>query len=68
MEERDPIKVLSELLKRRDLLTESEDEKIHAAAKKRVNIATDTVDAEPYPSVETMFDHITDGSGNGGAL
>ena len=68
MDERDPIKVLSALLKRRDLLTESEDEEIHSAAKKRVNVATDTVDAEPYPGVETMFDHITDGSGNGGAL
>lgn len=68
MSERDPITVLSSLLKRRDLLTDVEDEEIHATAKKRVNDATDTVDAEPYPSVETMFDHIIDGSGNGGAL
>ena len=66
MSERDPIRIMSELLKRRDLLTDSEDDSIHAEAKKRVNQATDTVDAEPYPGVETMFDHVLEGSGNGG--
>lgn len=57
---RDPIRLTSDLLKHEDLLTEAEDEAIHAEAKKRVNLATDTVDAEPYPGVETMFDHITE--------
>ena len=64
MSQRDPIRILSDLLKRRDLLTDSEDEAIHAEAQKRVNVATDTVDAEPYPDTSTMFDHITAGSGN----
>ena len=59
MAERDPVPIASDLLKRRDLITESQDEEIHAEAKRRVNEATDTVDAEPYPSVETMFDHVT---------
>ena len=66
MLERDPINILSELLKRRDLLTELADDEIHTSAKKRVNVATDTVDAEPYPGVETMFDNVVKGSGNGG--
>jgi 2-oxoisovalerate dehydrogenase E1 component alpha subunit len=63
MSERDPVKILSDLLRRRDLLTESGDEEIHAEAKKRVNEATDTVDAEHYPGVETMFDHVLENSG-----
>ena len=66
MSDRDPISIMSELLKRRDLLTDPQDESIHADAKKRVNHATDTVDAEPYPGVESMFDHVLEGSGNGG--
>ena len=57
MPERDPIRTVSAMLRRRDLLTESQDAAIHAAAKERVNVATDIVDAEPYPGVETMFDH-----------
>jgi len=57
MPERDPIRIVSAMLRRRDLLTESQDAAIHAAAKERVNVATDIVDAEPYPGVETMFDH-----------
>ena len=60
MVDRDPIRILSDLLKRRDLLTDDADEEIHFAAKKRVNVATDTVDAEPYPSVDEMFDHVVD--------
>ena len=63
MANRDPIKILSQLLKRRDLLTDDADEEIHDAAKKRVNVATDIVDAEPYPSVDTMFDHVVDSVG-----
>ncbi len=59
MSGRDPLKITSELLRRRELLTEAEDEAIHAGAKHRVNTATDVVDAEPYPDVETMFDHVT---------
>ncbi|MDA1279556.1 MAG: thiamine pyrophosphate-dependent dehydrogenase E1 component subunit alpha [Chloroflexi bacterium] len=59
MLERDPIKITAEMLKRRNLITEAEDEQIHSEAKKRVNIATDTVDAEPYPDVGPMFDHVT---------
>lgn len=59
MSGRDPLKITSELLRRRELLTEAEDEAIHAGAKQRVNTATDAVDAEPYPGVETMFDHVT---------
>jgi 2-oxoisovalerate dehydrogenase E1 component alpha subunit len=66
MSERDPITILSDLLKRRDLITESKDAEIHAFAKNRVNVATDTVDAESYPGIETMFDNVTDGSGQGG--
>ena len=66
MANRDPVKITSETLRRRDLLTEAEDEAIHAEAKRRVNIATDTVDAEPYPGTETMFDHVTHDSGRGG--
>jgi 2-oxoisovalerate dehydrogenase E1 component alpha subunit len=65
MSERDPIRILSALLKRRDLLTDAKDEEIHESAKNRVNVATDTVDAEPYPGVGTMFDHVIAGSGNG---
>ncbi len=64
MLERDPIRILSDLLKRRDLLTESEDEEIHSAAKNRVNVATDAVDAESYPGIETMFDHVVENSGD----
>ncbi len=64
MLKRDPVKITSETLRRRGLVTETEDEAIHAAAKKRVNEATDTVDAEPYPGVETMFDHVTSASAN----
>ena len=63
MANKDPIKILSELLKRRDLLTDDTDAEIHAAAKKRVNVATDTVDAEPYPSVDMMSDHVVDPAG-----
>ena len=48
------------------VLTEAEDETIHAEAKKRVNIATDTVDAEPFPGVETIFDHVTGDSSRDG--
>jgi 2-oxoisovalerate dehydrogenase E1 component alpha subunit len=66
MSERDPITILSDFLKRRDLITESEDEEIHTAAKNRVNVATDTVDAESYPGIESMFNDVTDGSGQGG--
>jgi 2-oxoisovalerate dehydrogenase E1 component alpha subunit len=66
MSERDPITILSDLLKRRDLLTESEDAEIHTSAKNRVNVATDTVDAESYPGIESMFDDVTDGSVQGG--
>ena len=62
MSRRDPVKITSETLRRRGLLTEVEDEAIHAEAKHRVNTATDTVDAEPYPGVETMFDHVTSDS------
>ena len=62
MSERDPLRITSDVLKRRDLLTEYEDDEIHSTAKKRVNVATDTVDAEPYPGVETMFDHILNDS------
>ena len=58
MSKRDPIRIQSELLIRKDLITEAENEEIHAEAKRRVNVATDTVDAEPYPGVETMFDHL----------
>lgn len=54
---------MSALLKRRDLLNDDSDAEIHAASKKRVNVATDTVDAEPYPSVDTMFDHVVDSVG-----
>ncbi len=60
MAERDPIRILSDLLKRRDLLSVDEDEEIHSLAKQRVNVATDAVDAEPYPGTETMFDHVVD--------
>jgi len=58
MSRRDPIRIQSELLIHRGLITEAENEEIHAEAKRRVNVATDTVDAEPYPGVETMFDHL----------
>jgi 2-oxoisovalerate dehydrogenase E1 component alpha subunit len=64
MSERDPIRIVSDLLKRRDFLTESEDEEIHSSAKKRVNVATDIVDAEPYPGVETIFDNVFENSGH----
>ncbi|MDP6665969.1 MAG: thiamine pyrophosphate-dependent dehydrogenase E1 component subunit alpha [Dehalococcoidia bacterium] len=64
MSDRDPVQIASGLLRRQDLLTEAEDEAIHAEAKKRVNIATDIVDAEPYPGVETMFDHVTGAADN----
>ena len=57
MPERDPIRIVSAMLRRRNLLSESQDEAIHNSAKERVNVATDIVDAEPYPGVETMFDH-----------
>jgi len=63
MANRDPIKILSELLKRRDLLTDDTDAEIHAAAKNRVTVATETVDAERYPIVDTMFDHVVDPAG-----
>lgn len=59
MSQRDPVKITSETLRRRNLLTEEQDETIHAEAKRRVNAATDTVDAAAYPGVETMFDHVT---------
>ncbi len=58
MSRRDPIRIQSELLIHRGLITEAESEEIRAEAKRRVNVATDTVDAEPYPGVETMFDHL----------
>lgn len=63
MADRDPIKILSGLLKRRDLLTDDSDAEIHDAAKNRVNVATDIVDGEPYPGVDTMFDHVVDSAG-----
>ena len=59
MSKRDPIRIQSELLIRRGLITEAENEEIHTEAKRRVNVATDTVDAESYPGIETMFDHLT---------
>jgi TPP-dependent pyruvate/acetoin dehydrogenase alpha subunit len=67
MANKDPVKITSETLRRRDLLTEAEDEAIHAEAKRRVNVATDTVDAEPYPDTETMFDHVTSNRDEGGS-
>jgi TPP-dependent pyruvate/acetoin dehydrogenase alpha subunit len=63
MSERDPVKIASALLRRRDLITQAQDEEIHTEAKRRVNAATDTVDTEPYPGVATMFDHVVEGSG-----
>ncbi|MQG88271.1 MAG: thiamine pyrophosphate-dependent dehydrogenase E1 component subunit alpha [SAR202 cluster bacterium] len=65
MSTRDPLRSMSDLLKRRGLLTDLEDQKIHKEAKKRVNLATDVVEAEPYPSVETMFNHISEGPAHG---
>ena len=62
MSRRDPVKITSETLRRRNLLTEAEDAAIHSEAKQRVNAATDTVDAEPYPGIETMYDHVTSNS------
>ena len=67
MANKDPVKITSETLRRRDLLTEAEDEAIHAEAKRRVNVATDIVDAEPYPDTETMFDHVTSNRDEGGS-
>ena len=60
MSKRDPLLILAELLKRRDLITESQDEEIHDKAKKRVNVATDIVDAEAFPNVDTMFEHVVE--------
>jgi len=65
MEDRDPIRITSEFLLRRNLITPEQDQQIHSDAKQRINAATDTVDAEPYPGIETMFDHVTSGSGRG---
>ncbi|MCZ6538704.1 MAG: thiamine pyrophosphate-dependent dehydrogenase E1 component subunit alpha [Chloroflexi bacterium] len=64
MSGRDPLKITAETLRRRNLLTEAEDEAIHKEAKRTVNSATDTVDAENYPGIETMFDHVTSNSAN----
>lgn len=59
MSGRDPVKIMSDLLRKRDLISELENETLHSEAKQRVNLATDTVDAEAYPATEAMFDQVT---------
>lgn len=60
MSKRDPVSITSELLLSKGLLTEAEDEAIHAKAKKQVNIATDTVENEPYAGIENILENVTE--------
>ena len=60
MSGRDPVRIASSLLLEKGLLTEAENEAIHAEAKKRVNSATDLVDSEPYPGAENILEHVTE--------
>jgi 2-oxoisovalerate dehydrogenase E1 component alpha subunit len=60
MSKRDPVSITSELLLSKGLLTEVEDEAIHTAAKNQVNIATDTVENEPFAGVENTLNNVTE--------
>lgn len=60
LSERDPVRITSTLLLGKGLLTQAEDEAIHAEAKKKVNVATDTVESESYAGIETMLENVTE--------
>jgi len=60
MSKRDPVSITSELLLSKGLLTEAEDEAIHTEAKNQVNIATDTVENEPFAGVENTLNNVTE--------
>ena len=60
MSKRDPVRITSALILSKGLLTEAEDEFIHAEAKKQVNIATDTVENEPYAGIEKILENVTE--------
>lgn len=63
MNDRDPVKIMSAKLIEHGLISKEQDEAIHASAQQRVNQATDTVEAEPYPEADLMYLHVTEGSG-----
>ena len=63
MSDRDPVKIMSAKLIEHGLISKEQDEAIHASAQQRVNQATDTVEAEPYPEADLMYLHVTEGSG-----
>lgn len=63
MNDRDPVKIMSEKLIEHGLISKEQDEAIHASAQQRVNQATDAVEAEPYPEADLMYLHVTEGSG-----
>ena len=60
MSKRDPVSITSELLLSKGLLTEAEDEAIHTEAKNQVNIATNTVENEPFAGVENILINVTE--------
>lgn len=63
MNDRDPVKIMSEKLIEHGLISKEQDEAIHASAQQRVNQATDAVEAEPYPEADLMYLHVTEGPG-----
>ncbi|MBH52993.1 MAG: 2-oxoisovalerate dehydrogenase [Opitutaceae bacterium] len=58
--QRDPVKITSAFLLSKGLLTEAEDEAIHSDAKKQVNVATATVENEPFAGVEAILENVTE--------
>ena len=55
---RDPLTILNGQIRALGLLTVSDDEEIRREAVRRVNEATEVVEAAPYPSIKGYFDHV----------
>ncbi len=62
MKTRDPLAVTRNMLISRGLLSDAEAGQIEAEAKATVNAVTDEVDALPYPTTESMYEHLFAGS------
>jgi len=65
---RDPLPLLREQLMRLGVLTKEMDKTFSEMAKYEVNIATDVVEAAPYPETDSFYDHIyASSAADGGA-
>ena len=56
--ERDPLRILRDRLLELGALSEEADEKLHAAARREVNEATDLAESASYPTTQAFYDHV----------